>query len=59
MYHIVQQIISDNMSKFEKHAEIVEAAVQNLEDFGPPEDAWAEIAAESEYDREKQRVEGS
>ena len=59
MYHNVQQIISDNMSKFEKHAEIVEAAVQNLEDFGPPEDAWAEIAAESEHDREKQRVEGS
>ena len=59
MYHHVQQIVSENLSKFEKHTEIVDAAVQNLEDFGPPEDAWAEIAAESEHDREKQRVEGS
>ena len=41
---------------FEKHTEIVDAAVQNLKDLGPPEDAWAEIAAESEHDREKQRV---
>ena len=59
MFHNVQQIVSNSKSKFEKHAEIFEEAAQNQEDFGPPEDAWAEIAAETEHERHKQQMQGS
>ena len=47
------------MAKFEKHTDVVDTAMEDLEEFGPPEDAWAELAAETELARQVEQEEGS
>ncbi|CAC5392495.1 unnamed protein product [Mytilus coruscus] len=59
MFNKEKKVIFSNKIRFEKHAEIVEMAYEQLEENGPPEDAWAHIAGESEHQRHEQLAEGS
>ena len=57
MYNEVEEIIQTNLSKYEEHTDVVDTAVEDLEEFGPPEDAWAELATEAEHERHVQHEE--
>lgn len=59
MFKKKNKVLFSNKTRFEKHAEIVEMAYEQLEENGPPEDAWAQIAGETEHQRHEQREEGS
>ena len=59
MYDEVKDTVQINMSKYEKHTDVVDTAMEDLEEFGPPEDTWAELAAENEHERQVQQEEGS
>ena len=41
MYKEVEEIIQTYLAKFEKHRDVVDTDMEYLEEFGPPEDAWA------------------
>ena len=59
MYDEVKDTVQINMSKYENHTDVVDTAMEDLEEFGPPEDTWAELAAENEHERQVQQEEGS
>jgi hypothetical protein len=59
MYESNKPIILRNKVKYEKHSTVVEIAYTQLEENGPPEDVWAELAAGSEQQRHDQQAEGS
>ena len=46
------------MTEYEPNAEEYERAVQNLMENGPPEDAWATLAAQTEQERSEDRLQG-
>ena len=52
-------VIRENKSRFEHHAEDVAVAMDNLEEFGVPEDSWGDIAAQNEQARVDEREEGN
>ena len=52
-------VIRENKSRFEHHAEDVAVAMDNLEEFGVPEDSWGDIAAQNEQARGDEREEGN
>uniref|UniRef100_A0AAR2JX05 ATP-dependent DNA helicase n=1 Tax=Pygocentrus nattereri TaxID=42514 RepID=A0AAR2JX05_PYGNA len=47
----VKLIVDSNRAMFEKEADIIDQAQEDLEMHGPMEDAWAEICPESEGER--------
>ncbi|XP_076836836.1 uncharacterized protein LOC143482374 [Brachyhypopomus gauderio] len=47
----VKAIVDTNMSKFEKEADSIDQAKEDLEVHGPMEDAWAQICPETEQER--------
>ncbi|XP_076870505.1 uncharacterized protein LOC143521483 isoform X1 [Brachyhypopomus gauderio] len=47
----VKLIVDTNMSKFEKEADSIDQAQEDLEVHGPMEDAWAQICPETEQER--------
>ncbi|XP_076872151.1 uncharacterized protein LOC143522232 [Brachyhypopomus gauderio] len=47
----VKAIVDTNMSKFEKEADSIDQAQEDLEVHGPMEDAWAQICPETEQER--------
>ncbi|XP_052403776.1 uncharacterized protein LOC127950661 [Carassius gibelio] len=47
----VKIIVDTNRSKFEKEAETIQKAQDDLEQHGPMEDAWAQICPEAELER--------
>lgn len=59
MFNKKNKLLLSNKVRFEKHAEVVEMAYEQLEEYGPPEDAWAQIAGECEHQRLEQQEEGS
>ena len=52
------QEFSPKMTEYEPNAEEYERAVQNLMENGPPEDAWATLAAQTEQERSEDRLQG-
>ena len=52
------QEFSPKMAEYEPNAEEYERAVQNLMENGPPEDAWATLAAQTEQERSEDRLQG-
>ena len=52
-------IIRENKARFEYHAEDVAEAMENLEEFGAPEENWGDIAAQNEQARVEERQEGA
>ena len=52
------QSFSPKMTEYEPNAEEYERAVQNLMENGPPEDAWATLAAQTEQERSEDRLQG-
>ena len=57
MRHISE--ISKNRAEIEHHTEIIEQAVEQFEDMGPPLHAFDEIAPETEQDRDDAEAEGA
>ncbi|XP_073681681.1 uncharacterized protein [Garra rufa] len=47
----VKIIVDTNRAKFEKEAETIQRAQDDLEQHGPMEDAWAQICPEAELER--------
>ncbi|RXN14479.1 ATP-dependent DNA helicase RRM3 [Labeo rohita] len=47
----VKIIVDTNRAKFEKEAETIQRAQNDLEQHGPMEDAWAQICPEAELER--------
>jgi len=47
----VKMIVDANMGKFEKEADTIQKAQDDLEQHGPMEDAWAQICPEAELER--------
>ncbi|XP_067257297.1 uncharacterized protein [Chanodichthys erythropterus] len=47
----VKIIVDTNMAKFEKEADTIQRAQDDLEQHGPMEDAWAQICPEAELER--------
>uniref|UniRef100_A0AAR2LLI3 ATP-dependent DNA helicase n=1 Tax=Pygocentrus nattereri TaxID=42514 RepID=A0AAR2LLI3_PYGNA len=47
----VKSIVDSNMARFEKEADSIHEAEEDLERNGPMEDAWAEICPETERER--------
>ncbi|XP_073671989.1 uncharacterized protein [Paramisgurnus dabryanus] len=47
----VKSIVDTNMAKFEKEADTIQKAQEDLEQHGPMEDAWAQICPETELER--------
>ncbi|XP_056598318.1 uncharacterized protein LOC130416992 [Triplophysa dalaica] len=47
----VKMIVDTNMAKFEKEADTIQRAQDDLDKHGPMEDAWAEICPEAELER--------
>ena len=50
--------IQDNRQAFEQHTEEVTSAIENLEEFGPPEDSWDVLAPQTEQFRTQDMAEG-
>ena len=53
------ETIKRNRSPFEKHAELIDAAVQDIEENGAPTNAWDELAPETEQEQCDAEEEGA
>ena len=58
MFTEKSKIVQENRSKFEKHAEDVEQAVEMLDECGPPEESWNILAPQTEQNRIEELQEG-
>ena len=58
VYNCELQTVIKNRSKFEHHAEEVAQAIQDLEEFGIPEQSWQVVAPQTEQFRADEAEEG-
>ena len=57
-YNVVQNTVIKNQTKYTHHADVIDRALDDLDEFGPPEHAWDMLAPGAEEQKAEQRNQG-
>ena len=57
-YNVVQNTVIENQAKYTHHADVIDRALDDLDEFGPSEHAWDMLAPGAEEQQAEQRNQG-